>query len=78
MAKISQTHVRPICVVCHLGPWCLPDKKLVGSPPRVVRTPETEDAVLQSFDDDGRRSIFGKGKFNKTSSPIPSDERWSF
>jgi hypothetical protein len=20
----------------------------------------------------------GKGKFNKTSSPIPSDERWSF
>jgi hypothetical protein len=48
-----------------LGPWCLPDKKLVGSRPRVVRTPETEDAVLQSFDDDGRRSIFGKGKFNK-------------
>jgi hypothetical protein len=30
----------------------------IGDPPREVRTPETEDAVLQSFDDDGRRSIF--------------------
>jgi hypothetical protein len=26
--------------------------------PREVRTPETEDAVLQSFEVDGRRSIF--------------------
>jgi hypothetical protein len=34
-----------------LGPWCLHDKKLV-IPPRVARTPETQDAVLQSFDDE--------------------------
>jgi hypothetical protein len=40
-----------------LGPWCLPDKKN-GGPPQEVRTPVTEDAVLQSFDDDSRRSIF--------------------
>jgi hypothetical protein len=39
-----------------LARWCLHDKKLVV--PRENRTPETEDAVLQSFDDDGRRSIF--------------------
>jgi hypothetical protein len=26
--------------------------------PREARTPETEDAILQSFDDDGSRSIF--------------------
>jgi hypothetical protein len=36
-----------------LGPTC----QEIGGPPREVRTPETEDAVLQSFDDDGRRSI---------------------
>jgi hypothetical protein len=30
----------------------------IGGPPREVRTPETEDAVLQYFHDDGRRSIF--------------------
>jgi hypothetical protein len=30
----------------------------ISGPPREVGTPETEDAVLQSFDDDGRRSIF--------------------
>jgi hypothetical protein len=30
----------------------------IGGPPREAITPETEDAVLQSFDDDGRRSIF--------------------
>jgi hypothetical protein len=40
-----------------LGPWYLPDKKLVV-PRKKFRTPETEDAVLQFFDDDGRRSIF--------------------
>jgi hypothetical protein len=37
-----------------LGPWCLPDKKLVVSREKL----ESEEAVLQSFDDDGRRSIF--------------------
>jgi hypothetical protein len=39
-----------------LGPWCLPDKKLVV--PREKLERQFEDAVLQSFDDDGRRSIF--------------------
>jgi hypothetical protein len=31
-----------------------------GGPPREVRTPETEDAALQSFDGDDRRSIYGQ------------------
>jgi uncharacterized protein CbrC (UPF0167 family) len=39
-----------------LGPWCLPDKKLVV--PREKLERQFKDAVLQSFDDDGRRSIF--------------------
>jgi hypothetical protein len=30
----------------------------VGGPPREVRTPQTEDAVLQIFDDDGRSRRF--------------------
>jgi hypothetical protein len=76
---------------------------------KLERQIPTEDALLQFFDDDGRRSILknyiylelinsintleeqndrihealatvilnmtGRGKFNKTSSPIPSDER---
>jgi hypothetical protein len=41
-----------------LGPWCLPDKKLVVPREKLLETPETEDAVLQSFVDDGRSSIF--------------------
>jgi hypothetical protein len=46
------THFYGWCTVLEtLGPSCLPDKKL-------VRMPEPEDAVLQYFDDDGRRSIF--------------------
>jgi hypothetical protein len=36
----------------------VPTWQEIGVPPQEVRTPETEDAVLQFFDDDGRRSIF--------------------
>jgi hypothetical protein len=36
----------------------VPTRQEIGGPPREARTPEAEVAVLQSFDDDGRRNIF--------------------
>jgi hypothetical protein len=38
-----------------LRPWCLPDKKLVVPREKLERQ---RLKMLQSFDDDGRRSIF--------------------
>jgi hypothetical protein len=45
-----------IQIITYFYGWCTVLETL--GPPREVRTPEAEDAVLQSFDDDGRRSIF--------------------
>jgi hypothetical protein len=36
----------------------VPTRQEIGGLPQQARTPETEDDVLQAFDDDGRRSIF--------------------
>jgi hypothetical protein len=35
----------------------MPTREEIGGPPREARTPETEDAVLQGFDDNGQISI---------------------
>jgi hypothetical protein len=36
----------------------VPTRQEIGGPPREAGTPESEDAVLQSFNDDGRKSLF--------------------
>jgi hypothetical protein len=35
----------------------MPTREEIGGPPREARTPKTEDAVLQGFDDNGQKSI---------------------
>jgi hypothetical protein len=55
--------------------FLVPDKKRVGGVDRTVRTPDTEGVVLQSFTEDGTRSIRNECTFRLMLFPFSQSDR---